>query len=50
MRGIFTSAAGAILAAVLFTGTTDAADAPGVTADSIKIGMFAPLTGSAAIG
>jgi branched-chain amino acid transport system substrate-binding protein len=50
MKGIFTSAAGALLAAVLLTGAAKAADAPGVTADSIKIGMFAPLTGSAAIG
>jgi branched-chain amino acid transport system substrate-binding protein len=50
MRAKFVPAAGAILAAVLLSAPSHAADAPGVKSDSIKIGMFAPLTGSAAIG
>jgi branched-chain amino acid transport system substrate-binding protein len=41
---------GLLLGALVAGAAAQAAEAPGVTADSIKIGMFAPLTGQATIG
>ena len=44
------AAAGALIAALVLAGSAQSADAPGVTAGSIRIGMFGPLTGPAALG
>jgi hypothetical protein len=42
-----TFASAGLLLALLAGPAAKAADVPGVTADSTKIGMFAPLTGQA---
>jgi len=44
------TAAAAIAAAALLAGTSATAADPGITADTIKLGMFAPMTGSMAVG
>ena len=46
---VFTSAA-LLLFAITAAGSSRAADVPGVTKDTIKLGVFAPLTGQATIG
>ena len=44
------TAVAAIAAAALLTGSCATAADPGITSDTIKLGMFAPMTGSMAVG